>query len=278
MVTTPFIRDCIVDKERTHLIPGAIAAGTSQYGMQTFDQSIFGLFKGGFITYDEALRWATNVDEFKLKVQGISTTADISRDQMAKNHPSVGAAPRGPTRPQIAPAPTHRTRFGGPAGGQRGRQGLVRPYVSAYIDALKMLARRELSEAQVRQRLARKGHDAGTIDSAIARLREERAIDDARVAGAIARTQTSIRGRGKLRVRRQIEHAGIAAPAAPARSMKSSAISMTTRCCWPRWPNGFEAARRSPTSANSSGFTGTCRPRASSPITRSGLLKARSVK
>jgi twitching motility protein PilT len=43
MVVTPFIRDCIVDKERTHLIPGAIAAGTSQYGMQTFDQSIFSL-------------------------------------------------------------------------------------------------------------------------------------------------------------------------------------------------------------------------------------------
>ena len=45
MITTPFIRDCIVDKEKTHLIPGAIAAGTSQYGMQTFDQSIFGLFR-----------------------------------------------------------------------------------------------------------------------------------------------------------------------------------------------------------------------------------------
>src|SRR5213079_189053 len=44
MISTPFIRDCIVAKEKTHLIPGAIAAGTSQYGMQTFDQSIFGLF------------------------------------------------------------------------------------------------------------------------------------------------------------------------------------------------------------------------------------------
>ena len=44
MISTPFIRDCIVDKEKTHLIPGAIGAGTSQYGMQTFDQSIFGLY------------------------------------------------------------------------------------------------------------------------------------------------------------------------------------------------------------------------------------------
>jgi twitching motility protein PilT len=83
MISTPFIRDCIVDKERTHLIPGAIAAGTSQYGMQSFDQSIFGLYRSGRVSYEEALRWASNVDEFKLKVQGISTTAELSRDQMA---------------------------------------------------------------------------------------------------------------------------------------------------------------------------------------------------
>ena len=82
--------------------------------------------------------------------------------------------------------------------------------MSAYVDGLKMLARRELSEAQVRQRLARKGHDADAIDEAIARLREERAIDDARVAEAIARTETSVKRRGKLRVRMQIERAGIA--------------------------------------------------------------------
>jgi twitching motility protein PilT len=84
MISTPFIRDCIVDKDKTHLIHGAIAAGVSQYGMQTFDQSIFGLFQQGLVSYEEALRWASNVDEFKLKVQGISTTADISREQMAK--------------------------------------------------------------------------------------------------------------------------------------------------------------------------------------------------
>jgi twitching motility protein PilT len=91
MISTPFIRDCIVDKEKTHLIPSAIAAGTSQYGMQTFDQSIFSLFGQQLVSYQEALRWASNVDEFKLRVQGISTTADMSRDQMANT--VVGAAP-----------------------------------------------------------------------------------------------------------------------------------------------------------------------------------------
>jgi twitching motility protein PilT len=96
MISTPFIRDCVVDKEKTHLIPGAIAGGTSQYGMQTFDQSIFGLYEQRLVSYEEALRWASNVDEFKLRVQGISTTADISRDQMART--VVGGGPAEITR------------------------------------------------------------------------------------------------------------------------------------------------------------------------------------
>ena len=83
MISTAFIRDCIVDKEKTHMIHGAIAQGTSQYGMQTFDQAIFGLFRQNLISYEEALRWASNVDEFKLKVQGVSTTSEMSQDQMA---------------------------------------------------------------------------------------------------------------------------------------------------------------------------------------------------
>ncbi len=60
--------------------------------MQTFDQSIFGLYQQGLVTLDEALRWATNVDEFKLKVQGIATTAEMARDEMAKSS-GVGLAP-----------------------------------------------------------------------------------------------------------------------------------------------------------------------------------------
>jgi regulatory protein len=86
----------------------------------------------------------------------------------------------------------------------------LRPKVSAYVDGLKMLGRRELSEAQVRQRLTRKGHEPEAVDAAIDRLRGERAIDDARVAEAIAHTETTVHHHGKLRVRRQIEQAGIA--------------------------------------------------------------------
>src|SRR5688572_30672165 len=101
MISTAFIRDAILDKEKTHQIHGAIAQGTSQYGMQTFDQSIFSLYEQELVTYEEALRWATNVDEFKLKVQGIHTTADVARDQMARAGQSSGGK-----MPEI-------TRFGG---------------------------------------------------------------------------------------------------------------------------------------------------------------------
>jgi len=80
----------------------------------------------------------------------------------------------------------------------------------AYLQALRLLARRELSEAQVRTRLRRRGHLDADIEAAIDRLRSERAIDDGRTAAAIARTQLALRPRGRLRVRQQIERAGIA--------------------------------------------------------------------
>jgi regulatory protein len=81
---------------------------------------------------------------------------------------------------------------------------------NAYLTALRQLARRELSEAQVRQRLLRRGFTPDDIDTAVARLRQDGSLDDARVAGAIARSQLSLKKRGERRVRREIEAAGIA--------------------------------------------------------------------
>jgi twitching motility protein PilT len=82
MRVTPYIRDCIETKEKTKYIRDQIALGTSQYGMQTFDQSLFQLYKNGLITLEEAMRRASNPDEFRLKVEGVQFTADISREQM----------------------------------------------------------------------------------------------------------------------------------------------------------------------------------------------------
>ncbi|HEV8577516.1 MAG TPA: type IV pilus twitching motility protein PilT [Thermoanaerobaculia bacterium] len=85
LISTAYIRECIENKEKTKYIREQIALGTSQYGMQTFDQSLFQLYKSGLITLDEALRRATNPDEFRLKIQGVQFTADISREQMEES-------------------------------------------------------------------------------------------------------------------------------------------------------------------------------------------------
>ena len=76
MVATATIRDCILDGDKTRKIHDVIAAGASQYGMQTFDQSLYKLFKENLITYDEALRRCNNPDDFTLKVKGIQSDSD----------------------------------------------------------------------------------------------------------------------------------------------------------------------------------------------------------
>jgi len=82
MINTAYIRECILVPEKTRSIRDAISAGTSQYGMQTFDQSLWDLFQAGLINYETALENASNADDFKLRMQGIASTADISRQSM----------------------------------------------------------------------------------------------------------------------------------------------------------------------------------------------------
>jgi len=82
MISTPYIQDCIVEKEKTGLIRDAIASGVSQYGMQTFDQSIFQLYRDGYISFEQGLRYSTNPDNFKLRVMGIQSTLDMALEEM----------------------------------------------------------------------------------------------------------------------------------------------------------------------------------------------------
>ena len=91
----------------------------------------------------------------------------------------------------------------------------------AYIVALRMLAGRELSERQVRQRLARRGFDAHEIDAAIARLLQDRSLDDERAARAMAHAETSLKKRGRLRVKQRLQAAGIA-PAVAQRAIQDT--------------------------------------------------------
>src|SRR5438552_430495 len=82
LISTAFVRECIMTPEKTRLLHEAIGAGTSQYGMQTFDQSLWDLFQAGLVNYETALENASNADDFKLRMQGVASTSDISRNAM----------------------------------------------------------------------------------------------------------------------------------------------------------------------------------------------------
>jgi len=84
LISTGYIRDCIINPDKTRLIRDALAAGTSQYSMQTFDQSIFDLYTKNLITLEEALIRASNPDEFKLRIQGVRSSADAAREDMER--------------------------------------------------------------------------------------------------------------------------------------------------------------------------------------------------
>jgi twitching motility protein PilT len=107
LLATGRVRELVEDKDRTKEIPDAIAQGHVSYGMQTFDQSLMALLKGGLISYEESLRQATNPDDFALRVSGISGTSDSKWDSFEKSGeapaaPGPGAPPR-PAGPGAAP-------------------------------------------------------------------------------------------------------------------------------------------------------------------------------
>jgi regulatory protein len=83
------------------------------------------------------------------------------------------------------------------------------PERTAYVDGLQLLGRRELSVQQLRERLLDREHAVEDVDRAIALLLENRALDDARVAAASVRTALKVKGRGRLRIRRELQVMGI---------------------------------------------------------------------
>ena len=78
MIGTALIRDCIREPKRTPEIPAIIAQGTSQYGMQTFDQCLLKLYRDSTVSYETAREAATNPDDFDLKVRGIFSTGELT--------------------------------------------------------------------------------------------------------------------------------------------------------------------------------------------------------
>ncbi len=108
LLCTSRVREMIEDKDRTKEISDAISQGHVSYGMQTFDQSLMSLLKSNLISYEEALRQATNPDDFALRVSGISSTSDSKWDGFetrAEPLPPAAAPRPPPPRPPVAGPP-----------------------------------------------------------------------------------------------------------------------------------------------------------------------------
>jgi regulatory protein len=120
--------------------------------------------------------------------------------------------------------------------------------VHAYTLALSWLARRELTERQVRARLAKRGLGPAEIDEAVERLRKEGALDDRRAAGAYARTAVRVKGRGPLRLRRDLEALGVDRAAITAAVEEAladtSEETLIERALDKRWPRTGAADKR----------------------------------
>jgi twitching motility protein PilT len=92
MMSTPTIREFILDPAKVPLIHSAVAEGVTQYGMQTFDQSVLWLLQEGVISEEEALKNCNNPNELALKLKGISGTSDRTWQPVdASAEASVGA-------------------------------------------------------------------------------------------------------------------------------------------------------------------------------------------
>jgi twitching motility protein PilT len=99
MLMTGLMRDSVRDPQKTQGIPALIAAGQAQYGMQTFDQSLLGLYRDGLVTYETARDSATNPDDFDLKVRGIFSTGEMTWETGGPAHEPVS-----PVAPEAAGA------------------------------------------------------------------------------------------------------------------------------------------------------------------------------
>ena len=76
LINTAAVADNIRDLSKQLNIPDLIAEGSIQYGMQSFDQSLFHWYQQGVISYESAIFYATNPSEFALKVSGVDSSGN----------------------------------------------------------------------------------------------------------------------------------------------------------------------------------------------------------
>jgi twitching motility protein PilT len=92
------VHDMIVDPTQTGKLLEVITTG-SYYGMQTFDQALFGHVKAGRVTFEDAMRVASSPHDFKLLMQAdgrrgttMEDVASAERNREAAREPSLSAA------------------------------------------------------------------------------------------------------------------------------------------------------------------------------------------
>jgi twitching motility protein PilT len=76
LINNATVAEYILNPDKSHLIMAAITEGRTQYGSQSFDQSLLQLYQDEFISLDVARQSASNPDDFDLAVRGVSGTSD----------------------------------------------------------------------------------------------------------------------------------------------------------------------------------------------------------
>jgi regulatory protein len=85
----------------------------------------------------------------------------------------------------------------------------ARPSPSAYQRALRRLARRDHSEAELRRALAARGHASEEIEEALGRLRTQGYVNDETFAERFARSRLAHYGQGRARIRQGLRQRGV---------------------------------------------------------------------
>ena len=92
------VRDMINDPDQTGKLVEVITSG-AYYGMQTFDQALYGHVKAGRVTFEEAMRVASSPHDFKLLMQAEgrqgTTMDDVAQAESRREESSRPSAPLG---------------------------------------------------------------------------------------------------------------------------------------------------------------------------------------
>ena len=81
--------------------------------------------------------------------------------------------------------------------------------MSARSTALRLLSRRDYTTFELRQKLIDKEFAQEDINEALRTLAADRLLDDHRAAAAHVRIASQIKGRGRLRIQRELEARGV---------------------------------------------------------------------